>query len=44
MERIDGREPQQLRPTRIQRDVNIYAEGSALIEMGNTKVYITVSV
>ncbi|HIO41711.1 MAG TPA: ribonuclease PH, partial [Aquifex sp.] len=31
-------------PTRIQRDVNIYAEGSALIEMGNTKVYITVSV
>ena len=44
MERIDGREPQQLRPTRIQRDVNIYAEGSALIEMGNTKVYITASV
>jgi ribonuclease PH len=44
MERIDGREPQELRPTRIQRDVNIYAEGSALIEMGNTKVYITVSV
>jgi len=44
MERIDGREASQLRPTRIQRDVNIYAEGSALIEMGNTKVYITVSV
>ncbi len=44
MERIDGREPQQLRPTRIQRDVNIYAEGSALMEMGNTKVYITASV
>ncbi len=44
MERIDGREPQQLRPTRIQRDVNIYAEGSTLIEMGNTRVYITVSV
>jgi len=44
MERIDGREPHQLRPTKIQRDVNIYAEGSALIEMGNTKVYITASV
>ncbi|NPB04957.1 MAG: ribonuclease PH [Aquificae bacterium] len=44
MERIDGRDPHQLRPTRIQRAVNIYAEGSALIEMGNTKVYITVSV
>jgi ribonuclease PH len=44
MERIDGRQPQELRPTRIQRDVNIYAEGSALIEMGNTRVHITVSV
>jgi ribonuclease PH len=44
MERIDGRQPQELRPTKIQRDINIYAEGSALIEMGNTKVHITVSV
>ena len=44
MERIDGRDAWQLRPTRIQRDINIYAEGSALIEMGNTRVYITVSV
>ncbi len=44
MERIDGRQLQELRPTRIQRDVNIYAEGSALIEMGNTRVHITVSV
>jgi len=44
MERLDGRDPYQLRPTKIRRDVNIYAEGSALIEMGNTKVYITVSV
>jgi len=34
----------QLRPVRIQRDINIYAEGSALIEMGNTRVHITVSV
>jgi len=44
MERVDGREAFQLRPTKIQRDINIYAEGSALIEMGNTKVHITVSV
>lgn len=44
MERIDGREPNELRPTKIRRDINIYAEGSALIEMGNTRVHITVSV
>jgi ribonuclease PH len=44
MERIDGRDAWQLRPVRIQRDINIYAEGSALIEMGNTRVHITVSV
>jgi len=44
MERIDGRDVWQLRPVRIQRDINIYAEGSALIEMGNTRVHITVSV
>ncbi|HID79019.1 MAG TPA: ribonuclease PH [Aquifex aeolicus] len=44
MERIDGRDAWQLRPVRIQRGINIYAEGSALIEMGNTRVHITVSV
>jgi ribonuclease PH len=44
MERIDRREPNELRPTKIRRDINIYAEGSALIEMGNTRVHITVSV
>jgi ribonuclease PH len=44
MERIDGRGPYDLRPTKIRRNVNIYAEGSALIEMGNTKVYVTASV
>jgi len=44
MERVDGRGANELRPTRIRRDINIYAEGSALIEMGNTRVHITVSV
>ncbi len=44
MERVDGRGANELRPTRIRRDINIYAEGSALVEMGNTRVHITVSV
>ncbi len=42
--RPDGRKPIQLRPIKITRDFNIYAEGSVLIEMGNTKVIITASV
>ncbi len=42
--RPDGRKPTQLRPIKIVRDFNIYAEGSVLIEMGNTKVIITASV
>ncbi len=42
--RPDGRKPTQLRPIKIIRDFNIYAEGSVLIEMGNTKVIITASV
>ncbi|NPA52894.1 MAG: ribonuclease PH [Aquificae bacterium] len=42
--RPDGRKPTQLRPIRVVRDFNIYAEGSVLIEMGNTKVIITASV
>jgi len=42
--RPDGRKPTQIRPIKIIRDFNIYAEGSVLIEMGNTKVIITASV
>ena len=42
--RPDGRKATQIRPVRITRDFNIYAEGSVLIEMGNTKVIITASV
>lgn len=42
--RPDGRKPTQIRPVKIIRDFNIYAEGSVLIEVGNTKVIITASV
>ncbi len=44
MLRPDGRKPTQLRSIKIIRDFNIYAEGSVLIEMGNTKVIITASI
>jgi ribonuclease PH len=36
--RIDGRQPDQLRPVRIQTGYLLTAEGSALIEIGNTRV------
>ncbi len=39
-----GRTPSQLRPLSIQRDVNLYAEGSVLIKMGNTHVLCTASI
>ena len=42
--RPDGRKSTQIRPAKITRDFNIYAEGSVLIEMGNTKVIITASI
>jgi ribonuclease PH len=41
MTRHDGRRPEDLRPIRIRRGCNMYAEGSALIEMGNTIVVCT---
>lgn len=44
MARKDGRPPGALRPVRIAVDSYGYAEGSALIEMGNTKVLCTASV
>lgn len=44
MKRIDGRELNQLRPVKITRDFLKYAEGSVLIEMGNTKVIVAVSI
>lgn len=42
-ERIDGRAADQLRPVTIERAVNAYAEGSALISFGNTRVLCTAS-
>ncbi len=41
--RIDGRERDELRPVQIVRGVNKYAEGSALITVGDTKVFCTAS-
>lgn len=44
MSRSDGRLPHQLRPVRITPGVLSYAEGSALIEMGATRVLCAASV
>lgn len=44
MQRLDGRNPGDLRPVRIQVGYLPHAEGSALIEMGNTRVICAVSV
>lgn len=42
--RLDGRTVDQLRPVRITPNINKYAEGSVLIEAGETKVICTASV
>lgn len=42
--RPDGRTPDQLRPVRIVTDFLMTAEGSALIEFGNTRVLCTASI
>ena len=42
--RHDGRAPEQLRPVKLELGVNVHAEGSCLIEMGRTRVWITASV
>ena len=39
--RTDGRQPDELRPLRITTDFMPYAEGSALIEVGETRVICT---
>ena len=44
MTRIDGRRTDEIRPTIIQIGVQSYAEGSALITMGDTRVLCAVSV
>ena len=44
MPRHDGRAPDQLRPLKLELGVNVHAEGSCLIEMGRTRVWITATV
>ena len=44
MQRVDGRQPENLRPIRITRNYTKHAEGSVLIEVGDTKVICTASV
>ena len=44
MPRLDGRTERDLRAVEITTGVNIYAEGSALIKVGNTHVICTASV
>jgi len=43
-ERASGRDPNQLRPTTLTRDYLPQAEGSCLIQMGNTHVICTASI
>ena len=42
--RGDGRRPDELRPVRMTRHFNKHAEGSVLIEVGDTKVICTASI
>ena len=44
MKRIDGRAYDELRPVKITRGFTSFARGSALMELGNTKVLCTASV
>lgn len=44
MPRVDGRPVDKIRPCTITRNFNAHAEGSCLIEMGQTKVICTASV
>ncbi len=42
--RSDGRAPRQIRPVKITTRCNIHAEGSAFIEVGDTKVICTATI
>ena len=44
MSRVDGREPDQLRPVSFTPGFMPYAEGSCLVEMGETKVICTATI
>lgn len=43
-QRPSGRAPNQLRPVRFTRGYTVHAEGSVLVEFGNTKILCTASV
>src|SRR6202046_5419646 len=42
--RTDGRKPDQMRPVKVTTDYLLTAEGSALIEVGNTRVLCAASI
>ncbi|HPQ67850.1 MAG TPA: ribonuclease PH [bacterium] len=42
--RHDGRKPTQMRLVKLTKSINRYAEGSCLVEFGNTRVHCTASV
>lgn len=44
MKRCDGRAQDELRAIKLTRNCNLYAEGSCLVEWGNTRVFCTASV
>ena len=44
MKRVDGRRPTELRPVKIVTGFSAHAEGSALIDMGRTRVLCTASI
>ncbi|MCG9894018.1 MAG: ribonuclease PH [Fimbriimonadaceae bacterium] len=44
MTRVDGRRPDELRPVRLTRGFAKFAEGSCLIEMGDTHMLVTATV
>jgi ribonuclease PH len=44
MARLDGRSADQLRSVKITKDYTKFAEGSVLVEFGDTKVICTASV
>jgi ribonuclease PH len=44
MERIENRNPDQLRPVKITRNYLLHPDGSVLIEVGNTKVICTATI
>ena len=42
--RVDGRQPDELRPITLERGYNKYAEGSCFIKIGDTHVHVTATV